>query len=106
MTEERALLSVRGLRTYFFQDEGTVKGVDGASFDVRQGRTLGIVGESGCGKSVLARSILRIVEKPGRTIDGEILLTRQSQSGKSDQLDLVKLAPHGREMREVRGAEI
>ncbi len=55
------ILEVRELRTYFFQDEGTVKAVDGASFEVYPGRTLGIVGESGCGKSVTARSVLRIV---------------------------------------------
>ena len=58
------ILSVRDLKTYFFAEEGTVKAVDGASFDLHAGRTLGIVGESGCGKSVTARSILRIVERP------------------------------------------
>ncbi len=58
-TEQRAILEVRDLQTYFFPDEGTVKAVDGASFDVYPGRTLGIVGESGCGKSVTARSILQ-----------------------------------------------
>jgi ABC-type dipeptide/oligopeptide/nickel transport system ATPase component len=60
------LLSVRGLQTHFLADEGTVKAVDGVTFDVFGGRTLGVVGESGCGKSVVARSILRIVERPGR----------------------------------------
>ena len=60
------ILSVRGLKTWFHQDEGIVRAVDGASFDLEPGRTLGIVGESGCGKSVTARSILRIVERPGR----------------------------------------
>jgi ABC-type dipeptide/oligopeptide/nickel transport system ATPase component len=60
------ILSVRDLRTYFHTDEGTVKAVDGVTFDVFGGRTLGVVGESGCGKSVVARSILRIVERPGR----------------------------------------
>ena len=62
--------SVRDLKTYFFADEGTVKAVDGASFDIYPGQTLGIVGESGCGKSVTARSILRIVEQPGRIVGG------------------------------------
>ncbi len=62
---EQAILSVQDLRTYYYQDEGIVRAVDGASFDVFTGKTLGIVGESGCGKSVTARSILRIVEQSG-----------------------------------------
>jgi ABC-type multidrug transport system fused ATPase/permease subunit len=82
-----ALLSVRNLHTRFFQDEGTTKAVDGASFDVRAGKTLGIVGESGCGKSVTAQSILRIVEPPGRIVEGEILLTRPNGT----RTDLVEL---------------
>jgi peptide/nickel transport system ATP-binding protein len=100
--ERSTLLSVRNLHTSFFQDEGTTKAVDGASFDVREGRTLGIVGESGCGKSVTAQSILRIVDAPGRIVEGEILLTREDGT----QTDLVKLAPNGREIRAIRGGEI
>ena len=64
------ILSVRDLHTHFFADEGVVRAVDGTSFDLFAGRTLGIVGESGCGKSVTARSILRIVERPGRVVSG------------------------------------
>ncbi len=74
--DAKPLLSVRNLRTSFFQDEGITKAVDGASFDVHPGKTLGIVGESGCGKSVTAQSILRIVDRPGRIVGGEIVLTR------------------------------
>src|SRR5688572_9795299 len=74
------LLSVRDLKTYFFQDDGLVKAVDGASFDVFAGKTLGIVGESGCGKSVTARSIMRIVDRPGKIVGGEILLRRHGKS--------------------------
>src|SRR5947208_1025924 len=96
------LLSVRDLKTYFFQDEGVVRAVDGASFDLYPGRTLGIVGESGCGKSVTARSILRIVERPGRIMGGEILLRRES----GEVVDLVTLAPDGAAMREIRGGDI
>ena len=96
------ILRVRDLRTYFFPDEGTVKAVDGASFDVHPGRTLGIVGESGCGKSVTARSILRIVERPGRIVSGEIWL-RQDGAGETD---LARLDPTGREMRQIRGGDI
>src|SRR5512144_1953481 len=68
--------SVRYLMSYFFADEGVTRAVDGASFDVYPGRTLGIVGESGCGKSVTARSILRIVDRPGKVEGGAMLLRR------------------------------
>jgi peptide/nickel transport system ATP-binding protein len=96
------ILSVRDLHTYFTANEGVVRAVDGASFDLQAGRTLGIVGESGCGKSVTARSILRIVERPGRIVSGEILLRRADGM----VIDLVKLPADGREMRAVRGGEI
>jgi oligopeptide/dipeptide ABC transporter ATP-binding protein len=75
--DQTPILSVRDLRTYFFAEEGVVKAVDGASFELHAGRTLGIVGESGCGKSVTARSILRIVERPGQIVSGEIGLVFQ-----------------------------
>ena len=107
------LLSVRGLKTYFAQDEGTVKAVDGVSFDMMPGATLGLVGESGCGKSVTARSILRIVDRPGRIIAGEIHFRRPATNGGGGQVagagqvvDLTKLDPNGSEMRTIRGAEI
>ncbi len=96
------ILQVRDLSTYFFADEGIVRAVDGASFDLYPGRTLGIVGESGCGKSVTARSILRIVERPGRIVGGEILLRRPS----GQVVDLVTLASDGAAMRQIRGGEI
>ncbi|HYM92452.1 MAG TPA: ABC transporter ATP-binding protein [bacterium] len=102
------ILEVRELRTYFFPEEGTVKAVDGVSFEVYPGRTLGIVGESGCGKSVTARSILRIVERPGRIVGGEIHLRRGSGlgNGRAATVDLVKLDPTGPEIRHIRGGDI
>lgn len=103
------LLSVQHLKTYFLQDEGTVKAVDGASFELYPGRTLGIVGESGCGKSITARSILRIVDRPGRIVEGQILFRRQKVARAADTpavVDLVQLEPYGEEMRAIRGAEI
>jgi oligopeptide/dipeptide ABC transporter ATP-binding protein len=101
------LLSVRNLKTYFAQDEGLVKAVDGVSFDLWPGVTLGVVGESGCGKSVTARSILRIVDRPGRIVDGEIRFRRTAaDGGDGEVVDLAKLAPNGTEMRSIRGAEI
>ena len=96
------ILSVRDLHTHFFSDEGVVRAVDGASFDLFPGQTLGIVGESGCGKSVTARSILRIVERPGRIVSGEIILRRAD----GRESNLVKLAADGAEMRAIRGGEI
>ena len=100
------ILSVKDLKTYYFQDEGVVRAVDGASFDVYSGRTLGIVGESGCGKSVTARSILRIVEETGEITEGEILLRQSHGNGQVDEIDLTKLDANGRKMRAIRGGEI
>lgn len=100
--EQQILLSVQNLKTYFYQDEGAVKAVDGASFNVYAGKTLGIVGESGCGKSVTAQSILRIVDNPGRIVEGRILLHRADGS----EIDLTQLHPNSKEMRAIRGAEI
>jgi peptide/nickel transport system ATP-binding protein len=103
---QEAYLSVRDLRTYFFADEGVTRAVDGASFDLYPGRTLGIVGESGCGKSVTARSILRIVERPGRIVSGQILLRRGRTDGRSPEVDLAQLPADGAEIRQIRGGEI
>ncbi len=103
------LLSVRGLKTYFHQDEGTVKAVDGVSFDLAPGATLGVVGESGCGKSVTARSILGIVDRPGRIVAGEIRFRREHRRAGGDAgdvIDLAALPPNGPAMRAIRGAEI
>jgi peptide/nickel transport system ATP-binding protein len=71
MTDQKPLLSVRDLQVYFHLDEGIVKSVDGVSFDAYKGQVLGIVGESGCGKSVTMKSILRIVEPPGELWEGK-----------------------------------
>jgi len=100
------ILEVRGLKTWYHPDEGVVRAVDGASFELFEGRTLGIVGESGCGKSVTARSILRIVERPGRIEGGSILLRRREPDGSERLVDLVRLPARGREMRRIRGGEI
>jgi peptide/nickel transport system ATP-binding protein len=96
------LLHVKGLKTYFVMDEGTVKAVEGADFTVRRGQTVGVVGESGCGKSVTAFSILQLVEKPGRIVGGEMLWHRHGQP----PVDLARLNPRGPEIRAIRGAEI
>ena len=102
----KPFISVQNLKTYFFADEGISKAVDGASFGLYPAQTLGVVGESGCGKSVTARSILRIVEKPGRIVDGHIYLRRKGATGVEMEEDLTTLKPDSREMRDIRGKEI
>ena len=96
------VLSVRDLRVHFPLDEGLVRAVDGVSFDVAPGRVVGIVGESGCGKSVTMKAILQIVEPPGRVVSGSMLFRGTS----SEVVDLARLAPRGAAMRAIRGAEI
>jgi len=90
------LLEVKNLKTYFYMDEGTARAVDGMDFVVHRGETLGMIGESGCGKSVSALSILRLISSPpGKIVEGEILFEGE---------DLLKKSPT--EMRKIRGNEI
>ena len=105
-TQTQPLLSVRDLKTYFMMDEGVVKAVDGVTFDVNPGQIFGIVGESGCGKSVTMKAVLRIVEPPGKIVNGEILLNCKTGDEEYNVVDLVKLDVNGKEMRAIRGAEI
>lgn len=90
-----ALLDLRDLKTYFFTEEGTVKAVDGVDLSVRRGETLGLVGESGCGKSVTMFSVMRLVGDPGEIVDGEIVF---------DGTDL-RTVSEG-EMQDLRGNRI
>ena len=90
------LLEVKGLKTHFFTDEGVVRAVDGVDFYINKGETLGVVGESGCGKSVTALSIMRLIATPpGRIVEGQILY---------DGKNLLDLTPA--QMRKIRGKEI
>jgi oligopeptide/dipeptide ABC transporter ATP-binding protein len=96
MTENRILLQIKDLCTWFYTLEGIVKAVDGVSFDLEEGETLGLVGESGCGKSMTALSILRLIPRPaGKIIRGEIRFEGE---------DLVKLPEPS--MRDIRGKSI
>jgi len=108
--EQDEVLRVEELHTYFYTQEGVVRAVDGASFTVKRGEVLGVVGESGCGKSVAALSILRIVPPPGKIIGGRILYQRHlgadRNQGISEVLDLAELHPRSGQMREIRGGEI
>ena len=100
-TATEPLLRVRDLRVAFHLDEGMVRAVDGVGFDVYPGQVLGIVGESGCGKSVTMRAVLQLIDPPGRITGGKILYHRDR-----DPIDLAQLHPRGNVMRAVRGAEI
>ena len=110
MSNDDLLLEIKGLKTYFFLDQGVVKAVDGVDLDLARGRTVGIVGESGCGKSITARSILQIVDQPGRIVEGSIVYRRAGvpadASMQSEVVDLAKLHPTGRDIRAIRGKEI
>lgn len=96
------VVEVEDLRTHFFLDDGVVKAVDGVDFTIQQGKTLCVVGESGCGKSITARSIMRIVDRPGKTVSGRILYHRKD--GSVD--DLAQMDPKGKQIRTIRGREI
>jgi oligopeptide/dipeptide ABC transporter ATP-binding protein len=96
------VLALHDLRVHFFLDEGLVRAVDGVSFEVAPGQVVGIVGESGCGKSVTMRAVLQIVEPPGRIVGGRMLF--QGDGGTA--VDLAGLDPRGAAMRAIRGAEI
>ena len=109
MSNSDLLLEVHDLKTQFFTEDGIVRAVDGVSFEMKRGETLGIVGESGCGKSVTARSILQIVEHPGRIVEGQILFHRVSRENGSERIetvDLVALGSRGPAIRDVRGKDI
>jgi peptide/nickel transport system ATP-binding protein len=100
-TGKQPILEIRNLKTHFLLDEGVVRAVDDVSLTLAKGSTLGVVGESGCGKSVTARSVLQIVGAGGKIVDGQILFHRGD-----DVVDLATFEPRGREIRSVRGQEI
>ncbi len=106
-TSEDLVLDVRDLKTWFELDEGTVKALDGATFDVKRGKTLCIVGESGCGKSMTARSILQIVQPPGKVVGGQMLFHKlDPTTGARKTIDLAAIDPKGQIIRGIRGKEI
>ena len=100
MTDE-PLLKVEDLAVHFFTDEGVVHAVDGIDLTMERGRTLCLVGESGCGKSVACRTFLNIVRSPGRIVDGRILY-----HGSGEAVDIATLDPRGEQIRRIRGKDI
>ena len=102
------LIRINQLKVSFPLDEGTVQALDGIDMSIKKGKVIGVVGESGCGKSITARSILRIIPSPGKIDEGEILLRTKigSPDGKEYILDLAKLDPDSELLRQIRWGEI
>ncbi len=96
------LLEIRGLHTHFFTHEGVVRAVNGADLTIGRARTLAVLGESGCGKSITARSILQIVDRPGRIVAGSVVFRGDGDT----PVDLAALDPRGAAIRRVRGRRI
>jgi peptide/nickel transport system ATP-binding protein len=109
------LIEIKDLRVEFDVRAGIIKAVDGATFDIKRGQTLGVIGESGCGKSVTARAILNMVPKPGKVTGGEVIYHRlvkpvpvRGTDGTEtvDVINMTKLHPDGELIRQIRGGEI
>lgn len=106
--DNNILLEIKDLRVSFPLDEGTVRATEGVNLTIHRGEVLGVVGESGCGKSVTAHSILRIIPTPGRIDSGQILFhpDGNSESNGNGSIDLARLSPTGSEIRDIRGKDI
>lgn len=97
-----AVIRINDLKIYYPTDEGVVRAVDGVNFEIKKGETLGVVGESGCGKSTVGRAVLNIIDKPGRVEEGDILW--RLPDGR--EIDIASLDSNSRLMRAIRGAGI
>lgn len=114
MTKNDLLLEVQDLKTYFFTQRGIVSAVNGVSFDIRRRHTLGVVGESGCGKSITSLSILRLLQKPGKIVGGKILYhgansvndAYHAATTAAETVDITALSPDSAQMRSIRGGQI
>ena len=102
-SNEKSLLEISGLKTVFPTDDGIVNAVNDVSFKIDSGQTVGVVGESGCGKSITGLSLLQLVPSPGRIEAGEIQFYR---NGEDDPLDIAQVSPKSELMRQIRGNEI
>lgn len=111
MTENKEILvEVKDLHVTFDVRAGIVKAVDGVSFDIKRGQTLGVIGESGCGKSITARAIMQMIPKPGKIPTGEVIYYRRVKgpggADQTEEINITKLDPDGAEIRRIRGGEI
>jgi oligopeptide/dipeptide ABC transporter ATP-binding protein len=103
-SDANTILEIKNLKTYFFLDSGTVRAVDGVNLKLDRNTTLGLVGESGCGKSVTALSVMRLIQSPpGKITEGQILFR---QNGGRKVVDIASLDPRGSKIRSIRGGEI
>jgi oligopeptide transport system ATP-binding protein len=99
---EQPILEIRNLKTHFFLDRATVRAIDGVDLSISAGKTIGLVGESGCGKSQMAMSIMRLTPPPGKIVEGQINLRTKS----GNVVDIAKLNAKGSQMREIRGGQV
>ncbi|MCX7681447.1 MAG: ABC transporter ATP-binding protein [Anaerolineae bacterium] len=110
MATDNLLIEIKDLHTYFYLAEGVVRAVDGVDLRIKRGQTMGIVGESGCGKSVTALSLMQLVPPPGRIESGEILFYRavrgNNASTMTEVVKITDLKPNSKEMRSIRGNQI
>ena len=110
MTDTDTLVEIKDLRTYFYLAEGVVHAVEGVDLTIKRGRTLGVVGESGCGKSITSLSLLQLVPPPGKIEGGEMLFYKpvkgNGNTGMTDVVNIATLDPKGTEIRDIRGNHI
>lgn len=102
------LVEINDLHVYFEVRDGTVKAIQGATFDILRGQTTGVIGESGCGKSVTAKAIMQMIPKPGKIVKGEVLYHYRDKDNPSQEeiINISKLDPDGSRIRKIRGGEI
>ena len=110
MDDSNLLVEIKDLHTNFYLAEGVVRAVDGVDLKIRRGQTIGIVGESGCGKSVTSMSLMSLLPPAAKIESGQILYYKKvgkpGEAGQVNCLDIAKLNPNSREMRSIRGNEI
>ncbi len=100
------LLEAKDLQIHFFTDEGVVKAVDGVDLTIERGKTLCVVGESGCGKSVTSRAFLKIIHSPGKIVSGQMLYHQPMPDGTKQTIDIAQMDAKGKDIRKIRGKEI
>ena len=96
------VIDISSLKTFFYLEEGVFPAIDDISFKIKKNKTLGVVGESGCGKSVTALSIMRLIDHPGRIVSGEIIF----KTNNNEEIDLLQIDPMSKIMRSIRGNDI
>mgnify|MGYP001467084748 CR=1 FL=1 len=96
------VIEINSLKTFFYLEEGVFPAIDDITFNIKKNKTLGVVGESGCGKSVTALSIMRLIENPGKIVSGEIMFKKKNNK----DIDLLKINPMSKTMRSIRGNDI